>query len=465
MPEIVVLGGGVVGLATAMMLAQHGHNVTVLERDSAPVPSSPEDAWHAWARPGVAQFRQPHFLHAAARHVIDHYLPDVMEALLGAGCTTFDSTALLPASIADRGPRAGDERFVTVTGRRPIIEYAFASVAARSITVIRGIAVAELLTAPTAASGIPHIMGVRAADGREFKANLVVDAMGRRSHLPDLLVAAGCQRPYEEAEESGFIYYTRYFRATSTGFPAWRAGLLTHYPSFSLLTLPCDANTWSVTVFIFAGDPALKVLRYLTAWTALVRACPLHAHWLDGEPISDVLAMGGVTDRYRRFVINGAPIATGVVSVGDAWACTNPVGGRGISMGLIHAGVTAEVVQRHLDDPLVLALAQDVATESRVTPWFKDSVRGDRKRTAQIAAAIDDQPLAAPQEPEDLLPRAMLHDAELFRAFIEVYSLLALPGEVLARPGITDRIRRVAQAHEATQLPCPSRQQLLHILA
>jgi glycine/D-amino acid oxidase-like deaminating enzyme len=38
MPRILVLGAGVCGLASALMLARDGHEVTVLERDGAPPP-------------------------------------------------------------------------------------------------------------------------------------------------------------------------------------------------------------------------------------------------------------------------------------------------------------------------------------------------------------------------------------------------------------------------------------------
>ena len=122
MPRIVVIGGGIVGLSMAMMLAKQGHEVIVLERDGGDVPGSPDEAWQGWNRHGVAQFRQPHYLHAAGRQILDAALPEVTQGLLGAGATAFDMLALMPPFIEDRTPREGDERFVTVTGRRPVIE-------------------------------------------------------------------------------------------------------------------------------------------------------------------------------------------------------------------------------------------------------------------------------------------------------------------------------------------------------
>ena len=59
MASIVIVGGGISALTTAMLLADDGHEVTVLERD----PDGPTDAgasWESWERRGVSQFRLPH---------------------------------------------------------------------------------------------------------------------------------------------------------------------------------------------------------------------------------------------------------------------------------------------------------------------------------------------------------------------------------------------------------------------
>ena len=62
MSNIVVLGAGLNGLATAMLLARDGHEVTILERDPAEPQGDNDALWASWERRGVNQFNQLHFM-------------------------------------------------------------------------------------------------------------------------------------------------------------------------------------------------------------------------------------------------------------------------------------------------------------------------------------------------------------------------------------------------------------------
>jgi 2-polyprenyl-6-methoxyphenol hydroxylase-like FAD-dependent oxidoreductase len=188
---IIVLGGGVCGLATAIMLARDGHEVSVLERDPAQPPAGPDDAWTSWTRPGVAQLRQPHFLQARVRHVLERELPDVCEHLLAARAAVVDPIERLPPAITDRAARAGDDRLVSVTARRTTTEHVVASVAEDEpgVQVRRGVEVVGVTARRN--GGRPHVTGVRTRDGEELECDLLVDAMGRNSRLPRWLRAFG----------------------------------------------------------------------------------------------------------------------------------------------------------------------------------------------------------------------------------------------------------------------------------
>jgi 2-polyprenyl-6-methoxyphenol hydroxylase-like FAD-dependent oxidoreductase len=470
MPRIMVLGGGVCGLAAAIMLARDGHEVTVLERDSEPVPNSFDEAWEQWRRGGVAQFRQAHYLQPGGREVLDAALPDVREALVAAGALEVDPMRMLPRSLPDRAPRPGDERFVTFNARRPTVELVFARAAENEprVDVRRGVSVIGLTT--RALDGVPHVTGVRLDGGADLHADLVVDAMGRRSALPRWLSEAGARPVHEEAEDCGFLYYTRFFASSDGTTPQPRAPFVTPIGTFSILTLPSERGTWCVTLYASSGDQPLKRLRHADRWTAVARACPRHAHWLEGEPITDVVPMGGVIDRYRRFVVDGRPIATGVAAVGDAWACTNPSLGRGITLGLKHAAGLREVVRDHLDgDPRGFAEAWDEVTERELTPWYRATIAVDRARRAEVEALREGR--EPPRPPDEVamltrtLPSAMGRDADVFRAGMAIVGCLEHPSVVLARSGFAERIARLASADGAGPPSGPTREELLALLA
>jgi 2-polyprenyl-6-methoxyphenol hydroxylase-like FAD-dependent oxidoreductase len=451
-----------------MLLRRDGHEVTILEGDCAPVPRAPGQAWEGWTRDGVTQFRQPHYLQSRGRIVLEAELPDVLAALVAAGGLLFDPLRLMPPIITDRSPRDGDERFTTVTARRPVLEQVLARAADAEpgLEVRRGVSVRGLVA--RSYNGIPHIAGVRTDSGEQLQADLVVDAMGRRSQLPRWLEAAGTRPAQEEIEDACFIYYTRYFRSRSGALPEFKAPLLTPVGTFSVLTLPCDDAMWSVTLFISARDQALKRLRHPDHWTDLVAACPQHVQWLDGEPVSGVLPMGGLVDRHRRFRVGGLPVATGIAAVGDACVCTNPTNGRGMALGLMHVQCLRDVIRAHLDEPRELAEAWDAVTEAELTPWYRENLEEDRVRLAEMDALRKGLEPEASTSAQAALRHALLaavpQDPDAFRVFLASRCCLTPLRQALADPRFVEHILEFAGDHHAPPPPGPDRTQLLRLL-
>ncbi|MHA6795894.1 NAD(P)/FAD-dependent oxidoreductase [Pseudonocardia bannensis] len=464
MGSIVVCGGGVVGMCAAVMLARDGHTVSVLEADADGPPAGPVEAWTSWRRSGVAQFRQPHNLFPRFRSVIDEEIPGLSTRLLAAGCVWVDPLYPLPPSISDRSPRPGDDRFRFVTGRRPVVESVVARLAEEEpgVRVRRGTRVAGLLNGTPAVGGTPHVTGVRTASGECLGADLVVDVTGRRTPSSSWLAGLGAREPDVRSEDCGFVYYTRYFRGAAL--PPRRAPMLSPMGCFSLLTLPGDNGTWSVTLFGPTGDAALKSVRAPECFTRVVRACPAHAHWLDGAPVTEVLAMAGILDRYRRFVVDGRPVATGFAAVGDAWACTNPSAGRGLSVGLVHAQLLRETVRAHLDQPARFAEVWDALTEQTVAPFYWNQIVADRARIAEMNALRAGTEPPPPDIRTSRFLAAAVQDPDVFRGLIETVTCLALPQEVQERPDVADAVERLGSA-PPSRVPGPDRQQLLQLLA
>ena len=471
MASIVITGAGVVGLTTAMLLADDGHEVTVLEQDPAPA-VEPSRAWEAWKRRGVAQFWLPHYFSARFRIEIEQNLPHVAKALDEAGALRHNPLAMVSPK-ATGGWRDSDSEFEALTGRRPVMEavLAAAAEATAGVTVRRGTAVAGLVTASPAGSletGVPHVAGVRTASGEQVTADLVVDAAGRRSRLAGWLADCGAARPAEEAEESGFVYYCRHFRSPDRTIPRLAGPMAQDHGSITSLTLPADNGTWAVVVGASSRDTALHGLRYPARWTAVVRRLPRVAHWLDGEPLEDRIAtMSRIEDRHLRLVAGGRPVATGVAAVGDAWACTDPLLGRGASIGAMHGLALRDLLRRvGLASPARFAAEFDAASMAAVQPWYRATLFYTRHRLAEIDAEIRGERYE-PADPEWEMIRSLNYaasrDPDCLRAVLSIAFALRPPGEVLAQPGL--RATALAAGGDWREAPrsAPSRSELVSI--
>lgn len=400
MARIVVCGGGICGLIAGMLLADSGQEVTVLERDAA-APSEPADAWDHWERRGVNQFRLPHFLMPRFREEMGNELPRLVDALVDAGAYRFN----MMTGQAD----GGDPSYDIVTARRPLLEAVAAKVAASTprLTLRRGVAIAGLAVGPCRHTGVPHVAGVETEHGERIDADLVIDATGRRSPLPRWLAAVGAVAPTVEEDDSGFVYYGRHVRSTD-GNAVVAGPSNERFGSVSLLVLPADHGTAGVGLIACNKDAALRCLKDEGAWNAVVAAVPGGQRILDCQPISPMTSMAKLEDRWRRFVVNGEPVATGVLAVADSWAATNPTRGRGITFGTLHAIALRDVVAKvGVDDPYALALAFDEVTERDFTPWYRATLWEDRHSRTDYESAMT----GAPRPPD-----AQWHDWQRFPA-------------------------------------------------
>lgn len=209
---------------------------------------------------------------------------------------------------------------------------------------------------------------------------------------------------------------------------------------FSVLTLDGDNDTWSVTLYTSSKNKAMRALRDPATFHRVVSACPLQAHWLDGEPITPILLMAGVLDRYRRFVVDGRPVVTEFAAVGNSWACTNPSAGRGLSVGLLHAQVLRDVARRHINDPEAFACEYDAETERLVGPFYRNQIAADRTRIAEMNALDEGLPMPPPNPVTARLLAAASQDADVFRDMLEIAMCVALPQDVFARPHVAAKL-------------------------
>jgi 2-polyprenyl-6-methoxyphenol hydroxylase-like FAD-dependent oxidoreductase len=447
MADVLVLGAGLNGLVTALLLARDGHRVTVLERDSAEPVGDAEQLWRDWDRPGVNQFKQLHIMNVRWVAELTHEIPEVISEAVALGAHLLSPLDQLPARITG-GSRDGDARLRALAARRPIVEAALTRVAARTpgLVVRRGVTVTGLATGPSALDGVRHVQGVVSATGDTVPADLVVDVMGRRSPLSAMLRAIGAPAPAEEREDQGFVYYCRYFRTRDGGPPTVLQGLY-DYDSISLLNLPCDADVWGEAILSTSRDKPLRALRDPDTWDR-VRALLSDTEARAGrKPFGDVEVLAGLEDRHRSFVVNGQPVATGIVAVGDAWACTNPSLGRGAAIGAVHARDLRDLLRTvSTEEPEKLVRQFHEVTQAGVGKLYRATLAYDRNRIAEIQANIAGRPYLTddPDWHRTLMLRAgARQDGDLLRALLAVAGLLDPPEVALAAPGLREKLQRV----------------------
>lgn len=414
--RVVVVGAGIAGLGSALVLARDGHDVVLIERDATPLPPDPEQAAD-WKRKGAPQVRHSHALLARMRNLLRDRLPDVREALLGAGATEVAWADMLPDTIDDRTPRPGDDDLVMLAGRRTTFEWVLRTAAQDEIELRDGVTVTGLR--------LNGRVGGVDTDRGPVDADLVVEATGRPSRALGATVA-------ETSSDAGIVYLSRFYRlrdGVDPPTPMAFTGVDLEYLKVGVIQ--GDNRTVQITLAYNTHDEAMKVLRGPGRFDRAAGLVEPARVWTDPDvciPITDVHFMGGLINRVRHQVVDGEPVVRGVYLVGDSAVCTNPLYGRGCSLALVHGVLLADAVAEHGDDHRRLAIAFDDATTRELLPWYEAARQQDAVNTklARGEALSDAERYIRSVVREGLLP-AMRRSAAASRAWFRSFNLLSTP--------------------------------------
>ena len=479
--RVAVIGGGVAGLGSALALARQGHDVSVFERDDTPMPSSADEAFE-WDRRGAPQVRHSHAFLARLRNMLAASYPDIHAALLAEGATEMRVGDDLPPTMVGFEREPGDDELVMLACRRTTFEWVLrrAAIADGRVTFRTGEPVVGLVAADE--PGRPHIVGVRLAVGSTPSFDLVVAANGRRSVLPDWLAELGAPPVPEQVEDTGIVYYSRFYRLRPGSVAPPRTGPIggdLGYLKYGVFV--GDNDTFSITLATPVDDDQLrKLLADPAVFDTTARHLAATAPWLDGrgEPLTDdVHVMAGLLNRWRDHVVDGEPVATGVLPVGDVVLCTNPLYGRGCSTAFWSAHLMADAVAAFGDDLREIALAYDASLRAEILPWYQAGVAQDAE-ARRVAAALlaGDDPDANTSDPrtfmravlrDGLLP-AMRTDPVVLRAFFRSLNLLSRPDELATDPDVGARVLAAWQTRDQRPADPPlgpaSRADLLELI-
>jgi 2-polyprenyl-6-methoxyphenol hydroxylase-like FAD-dependent oxidoreductase len=432
----VVLGASMAGLLTAQALAAHFARVTIVERDSLPT--------NATNRPGVPQGEHLHVILPGGQQAIERLLPGFTDDLVAAGAVDIavptEMLWLSPAGWVDRFP----PRHRMISATRPLIEWCTRRrvMATPGVALLDGRAVDGLL--PGADGN--RVSGVRlggdAGAARVLHADLVVDATGRRSRLPDWLVRLGFERPAETRIDASLSYASRIYRRPP-GARDWKGAFLQAQPPTTgrmAVMFEVEDDRLLLTVQGVGGDHPPRDEAGFLDFTRSLRSTVIYETIRDAEPLTPIVGFANTANRRRHYErLRRWPER--LLAIGDTACAFNPVYGQGVSVAALTAdrlnAALADRDGRSLDG-FAGRFRRDVASAGRGA-WM--IATGDDLRYPTTTGATAGKVLRLQHRYLDRVMAAATGDEVAMAAITDALFLLARP-ESLFKPSVMWRAVR-----------------------
>jgi 2-polyprenyl-6-methoxyphenol hydroxylase-like FAD-dependent oxidoreductase len=448
----VVIGDSIAGLLTARVLTNHFAQVTIIERDV--LPQTPD------FRKGAPHARHAHGLLVRGQQIMETYFPGLGEELHAQGGVPVNMGTDLALYIGGVPVSRFDSDLVAMGCSRPLLEYTIQQRLRQlgRVRFVEGYDVTGICTDAerTRATGIR--MQQRGSDAAEetVAADLIVDASGRGSRLPEWLNALGFTPPVETVVDANAGYATRIYRRPKD-LVGWKALYnIAEAPAQSrgCIILPMEGDRWYVTLTGLNGDHPPTDEDGFLAFARSIPVPAFHAALAQAEPLSAPYGYRNAANRLRSY--DKLPrYLEGMLAIGDSVYALNPVYGQGMTVAALGAETLDETLRAHLrhhaaENPTGLARRFQRALATVVAaPW--QLATGQDMRWPSAATGHKTDPITRLiQGYFDRVLASMVHRSEVAAAFAQVQNMLASPA-TLFHPRIVWQVFQTTQKQETNQ--------------
>ncbi len=333
----VVVGGSLTGLIAARALSSHFREVVLVERDA--FPDGPE------SRKGVPQARHVHVLLKQGERILADYFPGIVDDLVRGGSSQVDMSRDTRWLFFGGWKVRFSSGMEMLSQSRAYLEWMVRRrvAAIPNVRILGGRDVAGLVL-----DGRGHATGVRLSLDETLAADLVVDAGGRGSRMPQWLRDAGFEAPAETEVAVNVGYASRFYRRPPRPPGDWLGLMIYPTPPGTRLGVlfPVEDDRWMVTLVGWFGDHPRADDEGFLDFARSLEAPELHDAIRDAEPLSTVAVHKFPSDR-RRHYEQLARFPEGVVVIGDAFCSFNPIYGQGMTTGALGARTLDETLAAH----------------------------------------------------------------------------------------------------------------------
>lgn len=476
--RILIAGAGIAGLNAAMAFAGSGRSITVLDRDPPPPDLGPDEAFDSWERKGVTQLRHSHVFLGRLVTLIRKHHPRLWDALLANGAREYKFGDTLGPVLRNRYRyEPGDEEMSFLFSRRTTLELTIRRYVATlpGVTFITNAGIRGVLREGDRLTGLKvEVEGV----AQEMSADSVIDATGRTTQFPEWL---GLEGTIVDTSPAGILYFTRHYKLRDGADEPDRdgppgAGDL-GYVKFGVFN--ADNRHFSITLAVPEIETELRTaMLNPETFDAVCRAIPGTARWIEparAEPASKVFGMGNLQNLWRTYLDGDTPRILNLYPVGDAAQRTNPLYGRGCSIGAIQAYFLPEIFSASAD-PATRLLQLRERSESELRPFYDVMVkqdaqairRAENERTPGYRPRLKSRILKS--FVEDAIGAASRGDLTVARAAMRAFHMLEHPTKWTSRGPILARVLKTWATPKALKKdlyppkPGPERAEMMRAL-